>query len=219
MATTLNEFNNQPISVLQNNLTTIHGIFAFLKNLNEKTRTRYAIISYEKSGYINQCLDDYYEYEGNSRYWSQENHFNISIVFDSPFLLSGYAISNGVFNTNEGNSYPKEWRMIGVDMNTGQNVVLDTQKNQKFCEDNICKEEVVKGYRVKKSYKAFKEFIFEKTNTGGSDNYLFMKSIDLFGTLCGKKGQCDFHYFQLSCGMKKSIECSMNVFIFDFMII
>ena len=213
MPSSLNEFNNQPIGVLQNNLTTINGIFAFLKNLNNGTRTRYSIKSYEKEGYPNGCLDDYYGWTENTRYWSTNDNKNISITFNSLFLLSGYAISNAVI-AERGNSYPSGWKLIGVDVNTGKNVVLDKQENQTFCgESNLCVDEFVKGYRVNHSYKAFKEFIFEQTAQGANESYLFIRSIDLFGTLCGLNNQCDFHFYELTCKMKERIEISINVII------
>ena len=95
----LNDFNHQPNAVHQNNYTTIHGIFALLRNVNGADRTRYKIESDERSpSYPNSSIDQYYT--GNSKYWANEGSVEIKIIFDAPFHVTGYAVCNAVQSTS-----------------------------------------------------------------------------------------------------------------------
>ena len=194
----LKDFNNQPVSVLQNNLTTIHGIFSLLRQLNGNYSSRYIIDAEPRESYPISSLDQYFEWTANEKYWSIDGSKTINITFDSPFLLSGYALSNGFQNSKTGNTFPSEWKIYGVTEN--ENILLDEQSNQQFCGENVarCFNESVKGYSIKLQYRAFKKFIFEQTKNSGGFEYLFLRSFDLFGTLCGINDQCNYHFFQLT---------------------
>ena len=209
MATSLSDFNNQPISILQNNLTTIHGIFALLRQLNGSYGSRYQIEANPRENFPKESLDQYYEWTDNKKYWSEEGNKTITIQFDSPFLLSGYALSNGVQNI-DGSTYPTGWKIYG-EINS-KFILLDEQKNQQFCGENIikCRTEHIKGYKIKFQYRAFNKFIFEQTTNSENQDYIFMRSIDLFGTLCGMNYQCNYHFYQLTA-QTKSTKCNIII--------
>ena len=199
----LNEFNYQPISVLQNNLTTIHGIFSLLHELNGDFGTRYNIEANPREEFSAESLDRYFEWTDNKKYWAVDGSKNITINFNEPFLLSGYAISNGVQDST-GNTFPTAWKLYGFDNETNKRILLNKQTNQEFCgkRNKACKTESVKGFYISFQYRAFKSFIFEQTTNSGGNDYIFMRSIDLFGTLCGINGQCNFHFYQLTSKVK-----------------
>ena len=171
----LNEFNYQLISVLQNNLTTIHGIFSLLHELNGDFGTRYNIEANPREEFSAESLDRYFEWTDNKKYWAVDGSKNITINFNEPFLLSGYAISNGV-QSEYGNSFPTGWKLYGFDKETNKRILLNKQTNQEFCGKHIetCKTENVKGFYISFQYRAFKSFIFEQTTNSGGNDYIFM---------------------------------------------
>ena len=195
--TPLNDFSNQPISILQNNLTTIHGIFSLLRQLNGSYGSRYEINANPEASYSTNSLDKYYEYKGVDGYRSENGKKTITIKFDSPFLLSGYALSNSAHHIS-GNSYSTGWKMLGV--TDDKHILLDEQFSQTFCieGEGKCHTEKILGFNIKLQYRAFKTFIFEQTSNSYNNDYVYLKSIDLFGTLCGINDQCNYHFFQLT---------------------
>ena len=164
----VSEFNNQPIGVLQNSYSTIRGIFAFLRTLNGGYGTRYTIDSHQiSSSYPSLSIDRYYEWTNKYTYQSVEGKLDIKITFDSPFILTGYAVCNGV-HLDTGNTYPTGWQIIAINEKTNKEIILDEQKEQKFCASDsvVCATETVKGYGIKRSLKSiqgYKEFIFRQT--------------------------------------------------------
>ena len=198
----LNDFNHQPIAAHQSNLSTIHGIFALLRNVNGIYRSRYEIESYERSKYYsNFSIDQYYEYKSTNKYWSIEGKTDIKIIFDAPFHTTGYAICNGV--QTSGNTFPTDWKLIGINTQTREEEILDSQTGQRFCGPtaSTCSNEIVKGYIVKTNH-AFKEYIFRQTRNSQELDHLFFRSLDLFGTLCGRKGFCNIIFHIPTCKRK-----------------
>ena len=193
--------NNQTFSIHQSNQSSIFGIFAFLKDLNGVYGSRYEI-ECDNSSNINSLnsLDKFYEKE-YLPYHSSTGFLEIKFRFDSPFLLRGYAISNGV-QVEYGNSYPDSWEILGID-NKGRNL-LDKQENQQFCDKYVCTKENPIGYSVRQVSKGYKEFIFKQTHNSAGNDYIYMRSIDFFGTLCSSNSRCicprvtcKIHHFSL----------------------
>ena len=200
----LNAANNQTFSIHQKNYSSIYGIFAFLKDLNGVYGSRYEIESYPRSGFNGYFLDKHFAatetYEG---YWSLEGSSEISVTFDSFFILKGYALANSVRSVINPNSYPVSWEVYGVDSLSGTKKLLDSQENQEFCPGSTCSEEKVIGYQVKNPTKSFKKFVFKQTLNSYHIDYLYIHSFDFFGTLCTSNTNC--YYPRITCRMKMTL--------------
>ena len=212
---TLQRSNYQSLSIHQNNLSSLHGVFAFLKELNGKYGSRYTIEgSHHDQDHYSTFLDKYYENNDNYVFWSTEEDPEIIIRFNSTFLLTGYALMNGVQASS--NSAPTGWDIYGVD-SRGTKILLDKQSDQKFCETKSqrfqCSIMSIKGYQIKTQFKGFKEFIFHQTENSNKFKWLFLKSIDLFGTLCGIGEKCTFKV--ITCNIKRGLHTNL-IFIIIF---
>ena len=181
--------NNHTFSILQNNSSTLYGIFAFLKDLNGDYGSRYTIEANPRDGYEEECTP----------YYSEDNSFEIKFKFQTPFLLRGYAIANAAEPTI-GNSYPKSWKIHGID-STGKRILLDSQQNQYFCQDVLCKIDTILGYHVEGIRKGYTELTFQQTQNSINNPYVFLHSLDFFGTLCSSAIFCSF--YQNTCKMKQ----------------
>ena len=176
------------MSLPHDNLTSIHGIFAFLRDLNGKYQSRYEIEQLPNDETV--MVDRYFD--SSHRYYQSENdHLEITIHFNSLFLLTGYAIGNA--SPSHYNSYPTGWNIFGVDSNNIRHL-LDSQTKQKFGDNSaICTTEIIKGYQVKTSF-GYRKFIFQQTSNSLSHKYILLKGIDLYGTLCGIGQKCKFTF-------------------------
>ena len=202
--TNLPEINNNSISIFPKKNEDIHGIFALLKDLNGDYRSRYKINSLSENSVA--PIDKYYN--GGTGYISNENDLIINITFDSPFLLSGYSISNKVYQDDK-NSFPSNWVLYGQNpTNSNSFYVLDTQTDQQFCNTKFtCTEEHINTYDTTKVYRAmkpFKTFIFHQLKNSCGFDYILMKAFDLYGTLCGIDGKCSFIHY--TCRSYKAIK-------------
>ena len=193
--------NYQAISVHQDNISSIHGIFAFLQELNGKYSSRYEIEANPlNEGDVGKIIDNYYS-EQNIPYRSQEGKNEITFRFKSPLLLTGYAIGNSTPDSS--NSYPEAWNIIGID-DSKNRYIIDTQTEQKFCYNNLtyCPTEIIKGYKISKRVRGFKEFVFQQTKNSDHHSYVLLRAIDFFGTLCGINKSCSFSFY--SCIVRTS---------------
>ena len=193
---------NYSISVFNNKKNDMHGIFALLHDINGHYASRYKIED-ENSRPNGEAynLDKYYEGEG---YWLQtnENVFSFNITFDSPFLLAGYSLCNQIHQA--ANSFPSSWNIYG-EIN-GHRYKLDTRHDVSFCEEgkNVCSEENIRTFdtiNVYRSQKAVNRIIFEQTANSVNKPYVYMRALDLYGTLCGKDQFCSFIHY--TCEYKK----------------
>ena len=189
--------NNNSISIFKKTKDDIHGIFALLKDLNRFTKSRYNLTDESLKQDKVWNLDQYYE---EKRYYiSDENVTEFSITFDSPFLLSGYSISNA--KSSDNNTFPRDWAIYGQSLQNQKHLIpLDKRVNQYFCGQGIraCVDENIRTYdtlSVYQSRRAFKTFIFRQIENSWGKNYILMRAIDLYGTLCGQDGSCSFIHF------------------------
>ena len=168
--------NYQAIPLPQDNVSSIHGLFSVLKELNGKYKSRYTI---DESTDNTLEIDSYFDVN-HQNYISVEDHFEITFRFNSSFLLTGYAIANAA--PNKLNSYPTAWNIFGIDNHKNRHL-LDSQSNQTFCESlsPACTIETIKGYQIRKQFKAFNNFVFQQTANSDSHNYVFLKAIDFYG--------------------------------------
>ena len=213
MSSSLPQHNYRPIIAYQNNRSSIDGIFSVLKLLNGDYKTRYTIEGKStEPRYSCTLLDQYFDNKENTAFWSTDDKPEITVKFDSPFILSGYAIINSV--QQETNSAPEAWVVYGVDSD-GIRHPLDTQTDQKFCESDsrpyVCSKMIVKGYEINKPEKyIFNEYVFHQTMNSCEFSYLFFKAIDFFGTLCGLGGVCSL--FPVTYQLRNPIQIS-NIII------
>ena len=196
-------------------MSTLHGIFSYLKQLNGEYRTRYRVEGdLDNSGrYTLDYIDKYYD---NPKKYSFRSSGapEVNITFDSYFFLTAYSLSNSV--TTGFNSAPKGWDVFGVDENDNKHL-LDSQTSQTFCEMNSngqCSTTSIKGYQIhkRKTLKGFKKFIFHRTQTSNGGGYLFFLALDFFGTLCGKDQRC--YAPILTCESKSQIKITYFVVYF-----
>ena len=195
--------NFQSISIHQNNLSSVHGIFAFLKELNGKYKTRYSIDGTCQSLTASiDYVDMYYDNPKYMPYWSNNGDPEVLIKFNSTFLLTGYAIVNSIRDGY--NSAIEGWNLYGID-STGQRHLIDSQTGQKFCEfkpnECKCRIETIKGYQIQRPIRGYKNYVLHQTQNSCNATYLWFKALDFFGTLCGINENCSFR--PVTCNIKK----------------
>ena len=212
------EIENNSISIFSKRKD-LHGIFALLYNITKKYSSRYFLDDGSTTGYNVTSLDKYYA-ETEQYYFSDNGIDSFTITFDAPFLLSGYSISNIIRDSN--NSFPHSWEIYGQSL-TNENIyyLLDSQEKVFFCGVNHynCNDEQILTFdttKIYKSQRAFKTFKFKQIKNSGSHNYILMRAIDLYGTLCGKDMSCSFIHY--TCRPRKRIISSIHIIFITFTI-
>ena len=191
------DWENYSLSLFNKRENDIHGMFALLHEITGQYATRYNITEKnERKGYEAFNLDKYYS-ENNFYLFSNEDTISFTITFDSPFLLAGYSMCNHRL-INDSNSFPKSWNIYG-EIN-GRRYTLDKRTDVSFCEEGktYCDKENIKTFNtinVYRSQRAVTKIIFEQTENSLNKQYIFLKSFDLYGTLCGKNQLCSFIHF------------------------
>ena len=204
--------NYHTIYSLQNNMSSLFGIFAFLHDLNLEYQSRYNLTgpSRNEDLFPLSYIDQHYTKPSKASFVSQYDVCDFRIKFDSPFILTGYSIMNSIMDN--GNTHPKSWEIYGVKDN--EKYLIETQKNQSFCmtTDGFCKTQQINGYKLKRIPKGYKEFIFNQTESSAKKNYVVIESLDLFGVLCGIGQECKFH--AITCILRKRNNIFVHTVIF-----
>ena len=187
------------ISIFQKEKKNMHGIFSLLQTLN--LETRYSITSRKPAnkGFVVTNLDKYYKQ--HLCYQSSSEDPSFIVTFDSPFLLSGYSISNHI--SGGGNSFPRDWSLFGSNSQNLETLkLIDQKKDQLFCENAaVCETMHINTYstmNVYKNYKPYRTFFFNQTRNSCDEPYLLMRAIDFYGVLCPQTGPCGFPLITLN---------------------
>ena len=210
------EIKNNSISIFPKRKD-LHGIFALLYNITQKYSSRYFLDDGSTTTFNVTSLDKYYA-DTKQHYFSITGIDSFKITFDAPFLLSGYSISNIIRYGS--NTFPHSWEIYGQSL-TNENIyyLLDSQEKVFFCRTNnyLCNDEQILTFdttKVYKSQRAFKTFKFKQIKNSGSYDYILMRAIDLYGTLCGKDQSCSFiHFMYRSKKSKRTIPSVHIIFI------
>ena len=185
-------FEDQPISVLPRNSSTLKGLFNMLKEVNGEYGSRYNITGQGRLSDTVDCID---KMNHTGRYWSINDYYNISFSFDSPLFVTHYSIMNA--SPQNDNSYPKAWDLFGLD-DSGRRHLIDSRAEQNFGDR---KYEVVKTFSTR-ARKAYRKILWVQNVNSDGNNWVTLKHMDFFGILCGKTGDCKIPLFFGTCHAK-----------------
>ena len=191
-------FNSERIAIFPET-NSMNGIFAYLKYLDGEYGSRYTI---EANLSVGNPFDlvSYHDTE-QSYVYTKKGEYDITVTFNTSFFYpTHYSIVNaGTGKEDNGaHSYNKDWDFVGIDDNLKEHL-LDRQRNNTFCDKNLCSERITKTMIIEKP-KAFKKFIL-RTIKGGNSNYeingsdyFILKAIEFFGILCPENSNCNVKY-------------------------
>ena len=190
-------FEDSSISIFPSG-DNMKGIFWLMKKLVGTFESRYKLIADIKQG----TRDSIFDFYGTTNVtWARtnDNSPNITFSFDNSLILTDYSIYNGA--DQSAHSYPTSWNIIGKDEN-GNEFRIDTRKKIKYCESNFCGISILKTFHTK-NHRAAKEITFMQTEGSSGLDFVFLRSMELFGVFCDKGKKCSFPYKRGTCNISR----------------